>query len=63
MHVQLNSYDPFNAVVKNLMLDNESDEIIVDLGTDLTDHISSKSEQPMGRNVPWTDVRVMKKYL
>ena len=44
------------------MVEKECDEIVDGLGTDLSVHTDSKAEQPMGRNVPWTDVRVMKKY-
>ena len=61
MKVQVNSYDPYQAVVRNLMLDNECDEIVDELGVDLAVHTSSKAKQPMSKNVPWTDVRVMKK--
>ena len=61
MQVQLNDYDPYHAVVKNLLFLNECDSITAMLELNFDKWIAPKGDQPMSSKAAWTDVRVMKK--
>ena len=62
MKIQINSYDPYHVVIKELLYNHECDQIVQPLAKHLKSHPdkATKNLSLLG-NREWADVRVMKK--
>lgn len=62
MKLEVNSYDPFNVVVKELLFINECDRITEQLAPQLHEwNMPRSATTALGSDERWSAVRVMKK--
>ena len=61
MKIQLNSHNPYHVTIKELMYNNECNQIRGPLTKLLKNHYSKSPDVPGRSHIKWSDVRVMKK--